>query len=198
MVYKNPEIFDPFYKAKKSMICATGHYNSWEWFAMVSPFYVKYKTYALYMPLSDKFFNEKVRQSRDKFGIEMYSVRDTKEKFEKYRNDITVTGFVTDQTPSNIQRCHWMNFLNQETPVYLGTEKYAMLYNYPVVFGRIEKKRRGYYEAEFKIISENPSQEEPFAITERHTRYLEMIINEKPEYWLWTHKRWKHKRKMAD
>lgn len=194
MVYKNPGIFESYFKKQKSLIVVTGHYNSWEWLAMVSPFYVKHRTLALFMPLSNKFFDKKVKDSRCRFGIEMYSVRETKDYFKKYKDELTITGFVGDQTPSNLKRCHWMNFLNQDTPVYFGTEKYATLYNYPVIFGKIEKKRRGFYEVEFSVISENPKEEAPFAITERHTKILEAQIKEKPEFWLWTHKRWKHKR----
>lgn len=195
MIYKNPEIFEPYFQKKKSLIVVTGHYNSWEWMAMASRFYVKHRTFALFMPLSNKFFDAKVKRSRCKFGIEMYSVRDTQKNFAKYENDITITGFVGDQTPSNLTRCHWMNFLNQDTPVYLGTEKYSTLYDYPVLFAVIKKIKRGFYDVEFVPISENPKEEKPLAITERHTKFLEKLIVEKPEYWLWTHKRWKHKRK---
>ena len=194
MIFKNPEVLEPYYKSRKSMIAITGHYNSWEWVAMSSPLHIRHKTLGIYMPLTNKFFDEKVKMSRCRFGMEMYSVRDTKDYFEKYKSEITITGFVGDQTPSNLTKCHWMNFLNQETPVYLGSEKYATLYNYPVTFGKINKKKRGFYEVEFVMISENPTSEIPFAITERHTKFLESQIKEKPEFWLWTHKRWKHRR----
>lgn len=208
MVFKNPEFLDNYFKKGRSLIAITGHYNSWEWVAMASPLHIKHKTLGIYMPLTNKFFDEKVKRSRCRFGMEMFSVRDTKDYFEKYKGPPlpsqregdsthrpTITGFVGDQTPSNLTKCHWMNFLNQDTPVYLGSEKYATLYNYPVTFGKINKKKRGFYEVEFVIISENPKGEMPFSITERHTKYLEEQIKEKPEYWLWTHKRWKHTRR---
>ncbi len=194
MVYKNPEIFEPYFQKKQSLIVVTGHFNSWEWMAMASRLYVKHKTFALFMPLTNKFFDRKVMESRCKFGIEMYSVRETKENFEKYQNEVTITGFVGDQTPSNLTRCHWMDFLNQDTPVYLGTEKYSTLYNYPVLFALIEKRKRGMYEVEFVKMSECPKDEPRFSITEKHTKFLEKLIIEQPHFWLWTHKRWKHKR----
>lgn len=75
--------------------------------------------------------------------------------------------------------------------MYYGTETFAVKYNYPVVFIKINKVKRGCYEGELKIISENPSETVKGDITESHTKYLEKVIMEKPQYWLWSHKRWK-------
>ncbi len=75
-----------------------------------------------------------------------------------------------------------------------GTEKFAKEYNYPVVFVRVNKVKRGFYELNFETIVEDPSIFEYGKITELHAKSLEKVIREKPEYWLWTHKIWKRKR----
>lgn len=197
MKFVNPEILDPYFERKKSMIAITGHYANWEWVVVACPIFMKHRTLGIYLPLKNKFFDKKVQDSRSLFGMTLMSVRETKENFEKYKNEVTITGIIVDQTPSNTKKCHWMQFLGQDTPVFLGTEKYASLYDYPVVFGKTKKIKRGFYELELVMISENPSSEEKFAITEKHTRFLENQIREQPEYWLWSHKRWKHKREVS-
>ena len=99
-----------------------------------------------------------------------------------------------DQAPRERPNLYWTEFLNQETAVMYGTEKYAKKYDYPVVFGRVRKLRRGYYTFEFSTIEEFPNETAHNDITERHTRFLEEMIQEDPAYWLWTHKRWKRKK----
>lgn len=194
MKFINPEILDPYYQQKKSIIAITGHYANWEWVVVTCQLYTKHKAFGIYLPLSNEFFEKKVGKSRMSFGMTLVSMRDIKAYFEKYKNDVTLTGIIVDQSPSNARRCHWMQFLNQDTPVFLGTEKYSALYDYPVFFGKTKKIKRGYYELELMLISDHPRQEKEFYITERHTKFLEKQIIETPEYWLWTHKRWKHKR----
>ena len=194
MIFNNPELIEDLYNNGKSVVILTGHFNNWEWASMSLSLHVKHKGLGIYLPLTNKFFNSKVLSSRCSFGMVMYGVRETKSYFEKYKGVLSITGFVADQAPSNVEKCHWMHFLNQDTPVFLGAERYATLYNYPVVFGKITKVKRGMYAVDAVMISEKPTEEKPSAITERHTRFLEKQIIEKPEYWLWTHKRWKHKR----
>ena len=104
----------------------------------------------------------------------------------------TVTIFGGDQSPSNPRSAHWMTFLNQETGVMLGSEKLAKSYNSAVVYGRINKEKRGYYSFEFFEITDAPNETAEGEITEKATRLLEKDIREYPQYWLWTHRRWKH------
>jgi KDO2-lipid IV(A) lauroyltransferase len=105
---------------------------------------------------------------------------------------LTSTAFLADQTPSNKDACHWMPFLNQDTPVFLGTEKIAKKLNRPVVYVHIQRIRRGFYEASFKVITEDPKNTPDNWITEQHTHLLERDIIANPELWLWSHRRWKH------
>jgi KDO2-lipid IV(A) lauroyltransferase len=111
----------------------------------------------------------------------------------KRKNIPSAITFIADQTPS-AEGCHWMNFLNQDTPVFLGVEKMAKKFNYPVVYGDMYRKTRGNYVVNFKMLTENPQDMLDFEITEMHMNWLEESIKKNPQDWLWSHRRWKHKK----
>ncbi|MEK6782933.1 MAG: lysophospholipid acyltransferase family protein [Bacteroidota bacterium] len=194
MVLKSPKIVNTFFDQGKSVIIAGGHYNNWELFAVAIDFQIKHQAIAIYKPFTSKYFDLKVKGTRSKYGLRMISTKIVKETFESERNNLTATIFGTDQSPTYADKCHWMTFLNQDTGVLFGTEKYAKEYNYPVVFCRINKEKRGYYNFEFENVTDQPKQTYHGEITEKVTRLLELDILRQPEYWLWSHKRWKHKR----
>jgi len=196
MILKNPELANKFFDQNRSIILAGGHYNNWEWIAVAIDRQIKHQSLAIYSTLSNKFFDKKMRDTRGKYGLIMFSTKKVKEVFEEYKDTLTATIFAIDQSPGNPEKSYWMRFLNQETPVLYGTEKYAKEYNYPVLFGTIEKIRRGYYTFEFFEITDQPQQTAYGEITEKTTKMLEEEILQKPQYWLWTHRRWKHKRDL--
>ena len=99
-----------------------------------------------------------------------------------------------DQNPANPKRAHWVKFLNQDTAVLFGVEKYAKEHDWPVVFVSISKVKRGHYEVEYSLITDKPREQPHGKITEDFTKRLEQDIINQPQYWLWSHKRWKHKR----
>lgn len=194
MVFTNPELINAYFEQGRSVILAGGHYNNWELFAVAIDEAIKHQTLAIYKPLNNQFFDEKMRLTRGKYGLEMIPIKAVKDVFERNRALLTVTIFATDQSPGNVNKAYWMNFLNQETAVLFGTEKLAKEYNYPVVYGLIKKLRRGYYATEFKLVAENPADMAYGEITRIHTRMLEEDIRTQPEFWLWSHRRWKKKR----
>lgn len=193
VICKNPEVIDKYYNQGRSVIIAGGHYNNWELFAVGVDQAIKHKAIGIYKPLSNKFFDEKMRNTRSKYGLRMISTKAVKEEFDKDLNSLTATVFATDQSPSNPNNCYWMKFLNQDTGVLFGTEKYAKEYNYPVVYGRINKEKRGHYSFEFFDVTDAPRETEYGEITEKVTHMLEKDIRDIPQYWLWSHRRWKHK-----
>jgi len=195
---KNPEVMNEIYESGKSVILAGGHYNNWEIGATILSTQIKHHVIGIYAPLSNTFFNDKVLKSRSKFGMEMLSKTVVKEGFEKYKNDLTTTIFATDQSPTHSKNVHWTTFLNQPTAVALGAERFAREYNFPVVFIYVNKIKRGYYEMEAKVLEINPSSSQVGAITEKHVQWLEREILKKPEFWLWTHKRWKRELRNDD
>jgi KDO2-lipid IV(A) lauroyltransferase len=191
----NPEFMEDLYHKGKSVIVVGGHYNNWELTGAILPRLVKHHILGIYAPLSNDFFNKTFNKSRGRFGLEMVSKLRVKESFEKHLGTPTATLFGTDQSPTHSKNVYWTTFLNQETAVMLGSERFAKDYDYPVVYLYLSKVKRGYYECEFKMLEEHPRETVKGAITEKHTRWLEEQIKENPQYWLWTHKRWKRKRK---
>jgi len=194
MILKNPELLNSYYDKKQSVILAGGHYNNWEWIAVALDKQMKHQSIAIYKTLSNKFFDEKMRSTRGKFGLLMVSTKLVAETFSKFKNELTATIFAIDQSPSNPKKCYWMNFLNQDTPVLFGTEKFSKDYNQPVLFGTITKVKRGFYQIAFETVTDNPTNTAHGYITETTTKLLEAEIIKAPQYWLWTHRRWKHKR----
>lgn len=193
----NPEIFQDCYDRGKSIIIAGGHYNNWEMVATATDPQIPHQVAAIYKPLRNKFLNKKMKESREQSGVELIPKEESKRLFARAEKEALALIVATDQSPSNAKRAYWTNFLNQDTAVLFGTERYAQLHDFPVVFGWVEKVRRGYYELTFEFVEENPKNAPYGAITEKHTRMLEAEIRQAPEYWLWTHKRWKKTREKS-
>ena len=178
------------------MIGVLGHYGNWEWMSSYSLWETGADFLALYKPIRDKVTDRMMKQIRSRFGAVLVAKDDTLRVIARYRseNRLFLAGFIGDQTPNGRNLNFWTRFLNQDTPVLLGTERIARKYNIPVVSVRMRKVKRGYYEVEFVDVCANPSELPQGELTEMHTRLLESFIQEEPEFWLWSHKRWKHKR----
>lgn len=189
----NPEFIDRYYDEGRSVIMAGGHYNNWELFAVAIDAEIKHDAVALYKRLNNEYFDKKMRTSRGKYGLKMISTKMTKEEFDK-SEPLRAIIFGVDQSPGNSKKCYWSTFLNQDTGMNFGVEKYAKEYNYPVIYGRIQKVKRGHYMMELTEDIQAPQQTEYGFITRRINYLLEQDIIAQPEYWLWSHKRWKHKR----
>ena len=195
MVLENPELPNKYFAEGRSLILVGGHYNNWEWIATSLNQQIRHKATAIYTPLSNPFFDGKMRNTRGKFGLEMISTKGVSDFFNAQKDILTATVFGIDQSPRNPDRCHWMHFLNQDTGVLFGAEKYAKEFNYPVLYCTIKKIKRGYYTYRFSLVTDQPQVEPQGKIIETATKLLERDIIAIPQYWLWTHKRWKHKRK---
>jgi len=189
----NAEYIDRFFVKGQNVILAGGHYNNWELFAVAIDEAIMHQAVALYKRLNNKFFDEKMRSSRGKYGLEMIPTKATKAEFEK-KDGLRVIIFGVDQSPRDPRTCYWSTFLKQDTAMNFGVEKYAKEYNFPVLYGRINKVKRGHYTFEFSDVIEEPQKTGYGEITRRIHHLLEKDIIAQPEYWLWSHKRWKHKK----
>jgi KDO2-lipid IV(A) lauroyltransferase len=189
----NSEYIDHFYDQGKSVIIATGHYNNWELLAVALNLEIKHQAVAIYQALKNKFFDEKMQSSRGKFGLILTSTKVARQEFEKGKGLIAVA-FAFDQSPSKSNRCYWGRFLNQDTPMTFGAEKYAKDYDMPVLFMHLSKVKRGHYVYEFSDAIEDPRNTGHGEITQKINALLEQDIIAKPQYYLWSHKRWKYKR----
>ncbi|HET8964374.1 MAG TPA: lipid A biosynthesis acyltransferase, partial [Chitinophagales bacterium] len=191
---EDTDLFNDLYKKGKSIIITGGHYNNWEMLALAINQQIPHQVAALYTPMRNIFFNTTFLNSRSRFGVIMVHKKKVKNFFNAQLLNLTATLFGSDQSPSMHSKSYYRTrFLNQETAVLFGTEKYAIEYNYPVVFMHIQKIKRGHYLATSQLIELNPQKTAYGEITGKHTALLEKEIINKPEYWLWSHKRWKIK-----
>ena len=197
--YSNIEIIDKLREEKRDIIAILGHYNNWEWPTLL-PHFLKYKIVIIYKPLQNKFFNSFINKQRSKDGIVLAPMSLVIREILNYRkNNInTLSVFLSDQTPAKGDIKFWTTFLNQDTPVYLGAEKVASKYDMAVIYFHITKRKRGYYNLNIELLFDHTAGLPEHLITETHVRRLEEIIKEKPEYWIWSHRRWKHKKPVED
>ena len=191
----NTELVDNYFDNNKSIIFVTGHYGNWEWGIPRLSLISNHPSLIIYKPLSNKRFEAIFNKMRTRFGGTMVPMKNTLRKIVEYRDTVHASVFLNDQTPSLKSSDYFINFLNQPTLVFKGIEKIARKTNYPIVYCHIDRIKRGYYQAEFTTLVENPKKTKENEITQLHNKFLEDIIKEKPELWLWSHKRWKHKPK---
>jgi KDO2-lipid IV(A) lauroyltransferase len=197
--YNNLEIIDKLREEKRDIIAIMGHYNNWEWPTLL-PYYLKYKTIIIYKPLQNKYFNRFINNHRSEHGIVLTPTSQVIREIINYRNnDInTVSVFISDQIPSKGDIKYWTTFLNQDTAVFTGAGKIASKYDMAIVFFHVQKVKRGYYNLNMELLFDHTAGLSEEVITEKHVRRLEEIIKEKPEYWIWSHRRWKHKKPVEN
>jgi KDO2-lipid IV(A) lauroyltransferase len=123
--------------------------------------------------------------------MKILNAKNVRTTFEEMKNDVFATLILSDQSPGDARKAYWMGFLNQPTAVLFGCEQMAHQYNQAVVFFVLHKVKRGHYSMELKLITDNPAATNWGEITEMHTQLLEQEIIENPQFWLWSHKRWK-------
>jgi len=168
-VVKNPEELQRLESLGKSMITFYGHYASYEWSVAVGG-HISHKGYGVYKPIKNKYFDALVKRIRSKYNV-------------------------CDQSPKNWKRSYWSEFMSIKVPCFTGGEQLAKKLDLSATYLKINKVKRGFYEAEFIPLADKSKSFDDFDITDKFLRELEKQIREAPEYYLWTHKRWKHKDK---
>jgi KDO2-lipid IV(A) lauroyltransferase len=189
----NPEIIDNYFAQGKSIIGAVGHYCNWELAGLRFGFFTENRRIIVYKPLANDYFDKFFIKMRSRFGATLVAMKDTARAMVKYKNELSFSVLVADQTPVKHDAHYFTEFLNQPTAVFLGVEKLAKLTNSVVIFCDVKRIKRGYYTYTFVPLEENAKESAPHAITEAHVKYLESIIKREPQYWLWSHRRWKFK-----
>jgi len=198
-VFTNIEVIKEYEQKNKSIILMTPHYASWEW-AIILGKYINYKGFGIYKKLRNPRFDQLVRNMRSRFDAELVSTKDTVRtiKANQAKGLHGIYLFLSDQTPSLRKGLHWETFLGYEVPVHMGAENLARELDMNVLYLKVSKVKRGYYKAQFIPITDDVTNEEKFAVTKRFLRLSEEQIIEKPDYYFWTHKRWKHRNKKNE
>jgi len=191
MVVRNPELMQELYDEKRNVILVSGHFNNWEWLISAQNLLFKHQAFGIGMPMTNKFWDKKVNQRRERFGMQVINSSNYQIKFRTFKKKPFAVLTLGDQSPAHSTKSYWLNFLNQDTAVLFGTEQMANDYDFTVVFFVIHKIKRGFYELELKLITKNAKSMDWGEITEMHTKLLEDEIIKNPSQWLWSHKRWK-------
>ena len=197
LVFKGTEHVNEVVESGQSCAVYLGHYCNWEWITSL-PLWVTPKAQCgqIYHPLENKDFDRLFLRLRQRFGAKCIAMNSTLREMVKYRKEgqPVVIGYISDQVPfwNNIH--HWCDFLHHDTPVLTGTERIARSMNHAVFYMEVHRVKRGYYEAEFKPITREPNALPEYGITDRYFQMLEASIRRAPEFWLWSHNRWKRTR----
>jgi len=195
VTFTNLEVLEDLLAKNRDVVAVLGHYNNWEWLSLVS-ISTGYKLSPIYKPLQNKRFDNFLITLRKKYKTNPVAMSNIIREIIKDRKDNirTIFALVSDQTPSINDLRYWTTFLNQDTPVFTGTEKIVKKYDMALVYFQIDKVRRGYYNMTVELLFEHTAGLPEHLITETHVNRLEKSIREKPEYWIWSHRRWKHKK----
>ena len=197
---RNPEvIFDLLDKGHTCFIFSLGHYGNWEWFSGVSArFEGRATIYQIYRPLKNKAFDRLFIYLRTRFNSVGIKKNDAVRDMITLKRNKThaLVPFIADQTPSKANLHYWTTFLNQDSAIFTGPERIAKKLDIPVVFADTIKVKRGCYTVDIILITDKPKETPDFFITDKYTELMEKSILRDPAYWLWTHKRWKHKKQV--
>lgn len=194
--FTNLEFFEELYKDGKSVMLTGPHYANWEWIMSLDAF-VKYKGYAAFTKLANPYFNEKVINSRAKFGTHLIQTsKIIAEIKHNHKNNIqAMYGLLSDQSPQLSKTFYWSEFLGVKVPIHTGAEMLAKRFDMNMVYIETKKIKRGYYETSFSLITNEASKFPDYELTDIFLEKVEKQIRTQPEYYFWTHKRFKHKDK---
>ena len=190
------EIFKPYQDSNRSVVIVLGHCGAWQWAGLVAPALIDQRLYAFYSPLNNKYFDRLLKRSRSRYGMQLVSMRDYLRHIRAsyYEGVSALHFFLFDQSPLNPRKAYWTRFLNQDTAFYYGPAHFAIEQRSVVLYVAVKYQSRGNYLASITTITENAAAHSPNEIIEKCVRLLEKQIEETPADWLWSHRRWKHKK----
>jgi len=185
-------VVDELFKSGKSIQLHLGHNFNWELANLTFPFYIPYKTLIVYLPLGNKVFDRLFKYIRSRFGSHMIAATKMRNEMLPHRNTQYIIALIADQSPPGGDNAYWVNFFGRPTPFLKAPENVARRNNYPVVFSHFTKIRRGVYQGHNILSTDNPKELPAGELTKRYADFLEKVMTENPEMWLWSHRRWKH------
>lgn len=196
-VVKNKELLSHYGKQGKSIIVMCGHYASYEWLLSIT-YHMPHDGFGVYTPLSNPYFDRMVQKIRKKHGAYLIPRKKVRETLKSHKDNhvLATYGFAGDQSPQMHAKNYWQTFFDIKVPVFTGAERLAKEYNLPLVFGKLEKTKRGYYEVTIEPLADSPNDFDDYEITDEFLRRIEAQVRNNPAHYLWTHNRFKHKDKI--
>ena len=193
--FTNIEVIQDYEKRQKSIALMCAHYGSWEWIFILQA-YTSHLTFAIYKKLNNIYFDKLIRKIRARYDSYLITTKDSIDVLtdNKKKGLITINGFAADQSPKKEKAYHWNTFMGIEVPVHTGAEMLSKKLDMPVVFFSVKRIKRGFYETTFQTVAEHPNDFKDYEITDQFLKLVEQQIHDEPQYYLWTHKRWKHRK----
>lgn len=189
---KNPELIQQYFNEGRSITLYTAHQGNWEWLAFL-PKFVPHQVTSFYQPLSNRYFDGLMLKIRSRFGVQCIpSDKGYRTITKMDQEEIkTLNIIIGDQRPKGKSSSHRIPFFGKETNFLIGADRIASKGKHVVIFPAFTRKRRGYYELEFKLITDQPIPKNNFLVIDEYAQRLEEAIKSAPVMWLWSHKRWK-------
>ena len=176
---------------QQPVIILSIHQGNWEWMLHGVKLALDIPIDPVYKPLHDKKMDQLIFEIRSQFGSRPISMSSAARDILRRRHEFRLFVLVADQAPIERERSHWVSFMNRDAAFYEGAETIARVTGYPVLFAQCRRRRRGYYEVEFKEVARGPHDKDGHHIIEQYARVAEQAIKSEPESWLWSNRRWK-------
>ena len=197
--YTNPELLTQLYEQHKNVFYAIPHSGNWEWFGKMACDLTAHNSLAVYKKVQNPVFEQLMLYLRTKdVPLEMVESNSALRRLTQLRDGCNAVLMVADQTPHGLASDYWTEFLHQDTCWFTGLERIAKMLDYAVVFVAMKRTGRGRYEVTFELIADQPKETEKGYIMEQYVRCVERFIQEQPDNWLWSHRRWKHQRPQKE
>lgn len=186
-------IVEKLVKEQRSSLIMMGHYASYEWLTALQ-FYFDHSGYGIYKRIKNPYFDKLIHEIREKWNSKLLANKEATFIIRKQQRagKMATYAFIADQSPKTRKNYHCTDFLGKNVPFFTGVERLAKSEDMPVIYLAVDKIKRGYYKASFKVITEDPTTLPDYQITDEFAALLEAQIKANPEYYLWTHKRFKH------
>ena len=197
--FTNLDVIRDLEESGKSVMLMFPHYASWEWVISLDP-HVRGRGVAIYQPINNKYFDRWVRRVRQKLGTTLITTRQTREvmRRNKKEGNLITYGILSDQSPMPGRARYWAPFMGVTVPMHVGGESLCKFMDLPAIYLKIRKLKRGFYQGSFILLADNPTEIPDYEITDAFFREVEKAIEEAPEYYFWTHERWKHRDKVPE
>lgn len=194
--FVNREVVNRYYERGQSVVLMSSHYNNWEYMITSLNYQVMHHSVGVGKPLQDKAVANYITRRRGRYGTEIVDQTNVRQTMEYYHQHSVPVAYMmlSDQSPNDVHKSFWTMFMNQETPFLYGAEYFARKYDMPVIYYDVTKVQRGRYEVHFTPLCDKPSQVPQYTIISRYITMLKNTIDRHPEYWLWSHRRWKRTR----
>ena len=199
IAFSNPELAQQLYSQQKNIFFAIPHSGNWEWFGKLIPSLSPHKGLAIYKKVQNAAFERLMLEMRTKdCPLEMVESNFALKRLAQLRGELNAVLMMADQSPRGVESDYWTEFLHQDTCWFTGLERIAKMLDYAVVFVDMRRQGRGRYEVRFELITDDPKSMAKGELMERYVRCVERFINDNPDNWLWSHRRWKHQRNQVE